>query len=68
MLAETELRAEFAGVLADVTVVQGGLVNRNEQVATLIDAQALEVSFRVSTSQYARLLTEDGRLPPPRCR
>lgn len=63
MLAETELRAEFAGVLADVSVVQGGLVNRNEQVATLIDAQALEVSFRVSTSQYARLLDEDGSLP-----
>ncbi|MFV1874921.1 efflux RND transporter periplasmic adaptor subunit [Nioella sp.] len=63
VLAETELRAEFAGVLADVTVVQGGLVNRNEQVATLIDAQALEVSFRVSTAQYARLLDEDGRLP-----
>ncbi|WP_127561010.1 efflux RND transporter periplasmic adaptor subunit [Nioella ostreopsis] len=63
VLAETELRAEFAGVLADVTVVQGGLVNRNEQVATLIDAQALEVSFRVSTAQYARLLDEAGRLP-----
>ncbi|WP_420396761.1 efflux RND transporter periplasmic adaptor subunit [Nioella sp.] len=63
VLAETELRAEFAGVLADVTVVQGRLVNRNEQVATLIDAQALEVSFRVSTAQYARLLDEDGRLP-----
>lgn len=64
MLAETGLRAEFAGVLADVNVVQGGIVNRNEQVATLIDAQALEVSFRVSTGQYARLLTEGGNLPP----
>lgn len=63
MLAKTELRAEFAGVLADVTVVQGGLVNRNEQVATLIDAHALEVSFRISTEQYARLLREDGSLP-----
>ena len=63
VLAETELRAEFAGVLADVTLVQGGLVNRNEQVATLIDPDALEVSFRVSTTQYARLLGEDGSLP-----
>lgn len=63
VLAETELRAEFSGVLSDVTVVQGRLVNRNEQVARLIDAQALEVSFRVSTAQYARLLDEDGDLP-----
>ena len=63
VLAETELRAEFAGVLADVSVVQGRLVNRNEQVARLIDAAALEVSFRVSTAQYARLLAEDGSLP-----
>ena len=63
LLAETELRAEFSGVLADVMAVQGGLVNRNEQVATLIDAEALEVSFRVSTAQYARLLDDDGRLP-----
>ena len=63
LLAQTELRAEFAGVLADVAVVQGRLVNRNEQVARLIDADALEVSFRVSTAQYARLLAEDGSLP-----
>lgn len=63
LLAQTELRAEFAGVLADVAVVQGRLVNRNEQVARLIDAAALEVSFRVSTAQYARLLDADGSLP-----
>ena len=63
VLAETELRAEFAGVLADVAVVQGRLVNRNEQVARLIDADALEVAFRVSTAQYARLLDADGSLP-----
>lgn len=63
MLAETELNAEFAGILANVSVVQGGLVNRNEQVATLIDPDALEVSFRVSTLQYARLLDAAGDLP-----
>ena len=62
-LSETALRAEFAGVLANVAVVQGGLVNQNERVATLIDPDALEVSFRVSTAQYARLLDENGQLP-----
>ena len=34
----------------------------NEQVATLIDPTNLEVAFRVSTSQYARLLDDRGRL------
>lgn len=62
-LAETELRAGFSGVLAEVDIVAGRLVNRNEQVARLIDADALEVAFRVSTAQYVRLLDGDGRLP-----
>ncbi|MGG7644836.1 efflux RND transporter periplasmic adaptor subunit [Rhodovulum sp. YNF3179] len=63
-LADTELRAEFAGTLSDVAVVEGGLVAANERVARLIDPRALEVSFRVSTSQYARLLDDTGRLRP----
>ena len=62
-LADTELRADFAGVLSDVSVIEGGLVSRNEQIATLIDSAALEVAFRVSTSQYARLLDAAGDLP-----
>ncbi|NKB29169.1 MAG: HlyD family efflux transporter periplasmic adaptor subunit [Rhodobacteraceae bacterium] len=60
-LAETEIFAEFDGVLSDVTVVQGGLVANNERLASLIDPAALEVAFRVSTAQYTRLLDE-GRL------
>lgn len=62
-LAETELTAGFSGVLAEVNVVAGRLVNRNEQIARLIDPDALEVAFRVSTTQYSRLLDDDGRLP-----
>ena len=61
-LAETELTAAFSGTLTDVKVVQGRVVTSNEQVATLIDAEALEVAFRVSTAQYARLLDPAGRL------
>lgn len=61
-LADTELRAEFSGTLGDVTVVQGGLVAANEKLGTLTDPGQLEVSFRVSTSQYARLLDGDGGL------
>jgi multidrug efflux pump subunit AcrA (membrane-fusion protein) len=61
-LADTILSADFDGTLADVTVVRGGLVAANEKLASLIDGTALEVSFRVSTAQYSRLLDEVGRL------
>lgn len=61
-LAETEIYAEFAGTLADVSVVQGGLVQTNERIARLVDPSALEVSFRVSNSEYARLIDDAGQL------
>ncbi|WP_342665316.1 HlyD family secretion protein [Roseicyclus elongatus] len=57
------MRAEFSGVLSDVTVVAGRLVNRNEQLASLIDPDALEVAFRISTAQYANLIGDSGTLP-----
>jgi multidrug efflux pump subunit AcrA (membrane-fusion protein) len=63
MLARTVLRAEFDGVLSEVNVVAGGLVNRNEQIARLIDPNALEVAFRISAAQHAQLLGPDGTLP-----
>ncbi len=63
MLAQTELRAEFGGVLTEVDIAAGRLVSRNERVAALIDADALEVAFRISTAQYIRLLDADGNLP-----
>ena len=61
-LADTEIYASFDGTLGSVTAVQGGLVANNERLAQLIDASALEVSFRVSISQYVRLLDADGAL------
>ncbi|ETX27603.1 efflux RND transporter periplasmic adaptor subunit [Roseivivax isoporae] len=61
-LADTEIRADFAGVLSEVSVVEGRLVSENEQIARLIDPDALEVAFRVSTEGYARLLDGDGAL------
>lgn len=63
-IADTEIRARFAGTLRNVSVVEGRLVSPSEQIAELIDADALEVAFRVSTPQYARLIDEDGRLRP----
>ncbi len=61
-LDDTLITADFTGTLAEVSVVQGRLVSSNEQLARLIDADALEVAFRVSTQQFARLLNEEGQL------
>ncbi|MEP4196658.1 MAG: HlyD family efflux transporter periplasmic adaptor subunit [Aliishimia sp.] len=60
-LAETEVYAPFDGTLSEVTLTTGRLLSNNEKLATLIDPQALEVAFRLSTAQYVRLL-DDGRL------
>jgi len=61
-LAATEIYAGFSGALAEVSVVEGGLVANNERLAQIVDAKALEVSFRVSTPQYSRLLDDAGKL------
>lgn len=61
-LAETRITAGFSGTLRDVAVIEGRLVTANEQLATLVDGAALEVSFRVSTGQFARLLDDSGAL------
>lgn len=65
-LDDTALYAEFAGTLSDVTVVRGRLVQNNEQLASLVDPDRLEVAFRVSTSEYARLLDANGDLAAAR--
>lgn len=61
-LADTEIEAEFAGVLSNVSIVEGGLVSSGETLAELIDPTALELSFRLSTPQYTRFLNDSGRL------
>jgi multidrug efflux pump subunit AcrA (membrane-fusion protein) len=59
-LADTTLTAPFDGKLSAPSVVAGRLVGANERLAELIDPASLEVSFRVSTAQYARLLSASG--------
>ncbi|MFA5582185.1 MAG: HlyD family efflux transporter periplasmic adaptor subunit [Paracoccaceae bacterium] len=61
-LADTQIVAGFSGTLAGVRAVEGAIVTPNEQIGSLIDPDALEVSFRVSAAQYARLVDEAGRL------
>lgn len=61
-LADTTLRAPFDGTLSLTNITLGRLVSANEKLADLIDPDALELSFRVSTAQYARLLNDAGDL------
>ncbi|MCK8483437.1 HlyD family efflux transporter periplasmic adaptor subunit [Aliiroseovarius sp. S2029] len=61
-LDETLIHAEIGGILTDVSVLRGGVVAANEKIGRIIDPSALEVRFRVSAAQYARLLDDQGRL------
>ncbi len=61
-LDDTEIAAEFNGVLSEVSMIPGGRVSASEPLARLIDPDALEVAFRVSTPQYIRLINENGDL------
>lgn len=61
-LDDTTITAAFSGSLRAVSLVQGRLVSANEKLAELVDPDLLEVAFRVSTAQYARLLGDDGTL------
>lgn len=63
-LADTELVAQFDGVLSDTSAIVGAIVGTNERLARVIDPDALEVAFRLSTAQYLRLLGPDGGLTP----
>lgn len=63
-LSDTTVTAKFDGTLADTAIVEGGVLTRGERVATLIDPAELEVAFRVSTAEYARLIDGGGALRP----
>lgn len=61
-VADTRVAAAFDGVLTDLSLLRGGLVASSERVADLIDPDALDVAFRVSTAEYARLRAGEGAL------
>lgn len=63
-VADTEITAPFSGTLAGVSAAQGERVAANESLGQLIQKNDLEVSFRLSTAQYARLVGQDGTLGP----
>lgn len=59
-LDDTIITAGFSGTLSEVSLVEGRLVTQNEKMAKIIDPNALEVAFRISTAQYVRLLDAQG--------
>ena len=61
---DTTLTAAFDGELSDVAPLEGRLLTQGEQLGTLVDTRALEVGFRVSAAQYARLIDAQGALRP----
>ncbi|GLO71793.1 hypothetical protein MACH17_33100 [Phaeobacter inhibens] len=61
-LDDTTITAAFDGTLQSVNLVEGRLVSANEKLADLVDPAQLDVAFRVSTVQYARLLDAAGQL------
>jgi Multidrug resistance efflux pump len=61
-LEDTVLYAEYSGLLSGVSLVKGGIVSANERLGQLIDPEVLEVSFKISTQQYTRLLDDNGDL------
>lgn len=62
VLERTTVYAEFDGVLSGVSAVLGGLVNANEKLGSLIDPEALELSFRVSNAEFFALSQNGNQL------
>ncbi|MSU91301.1 HlyD family efflux transporter periplasmic adaptor subunit [Rhodobacteraceae bacterium 2CG4] len=67
-LDDTTITAPFAGLLTATTAVPGGQVSANEKLGSLIDTAALEIAFRVSNAEYARLVGRAGELGEIRIR
>ena len=65
-VADTALRAPFAGILSDTNAALGRLVSTNETLGRLIDPRGLEVGFRLTDAQFARILDANGRIRPLR--
>lgn len=61
-LADTELRAPFAAVVRSENVGLGKRLGVNDVVAELYEADALDVRFTLSDSQFGRLTSDEAPL------
>lgn len=61
-LQEATVIAPFAGTMMDADAVLGRLVSTNEKLAEIIDPTEIEVAFRVTNTQFSRLLNDQNSL------
>ena len=61
-LADTELRAEFGGLVDGAALVTGAMIGANEVLGRIIDPAALDVAMRLSSGQFSQMVQPDGRL------
>ena len=60
-LGETKLLAPFDGFLHSVAAANGIRLSVNDRVATLVDADRLDVRVHLSNMQFGRLVTSDEK-------
>ena len=63
-LSNTELRAPFAGFVAEVEAARGKWVNPGDPIARLIDEDSLEIRFTLADADFGRLW-RDGLIGRP---
>jgi RND family efflux transporter MFP subunit len=61
-LEDTVLEAPFDAYVTGVTAETGRIVGANDQVATLIDANWVDVRFTLSNRQYGRIVSSEQTL------
>lgn len=61
-LSRTLLKAPFRGFLSKINAARGRLVNVNDTIAEIIDADQLEVRFHLSDAQFGRIISSAGDL------
>ncbi|MDA7946832.1 MAG: efflux RND transporter periplasmic adaptor subunit [Hyphomicrobiaceae bacterium] len=61
-LEDTVLEAPFDAYVTNVTAEKGRIVGANDQVATLIDTNWMDVRFTLSDRQYGRIISSEKTL------
>lgn len=59
-LADTELEAPFDAYISQVNAEVGRMVGANDQVATLLDQDWIEIRFTLTNSQFGRIVSREG--------
>ena len=61
-LANTKVVAPFSGYVANINAREGRVLNPNDQIGVLFDADNFEVVFNLSDDEYGRLLQRNSEI------